>query len=87
MKSEEASKVFANFMTPLMSGMMGADTVGEQKEGGADNLTSMMTMLGSFTILRLTSLLGAGHVEVTKEQLLELNDKLNKIPYAAETLA
>ena len=88
MKSEEASKTFADFMTPLMSGMMGADTVGEQNEdGAADNLGSMMTMLGSFTILRLTSLLGAGHVEVTKEQLLELNDKLNKIPYAAETLA
>ena len=75
-------------MTPLMSGMMGADTVGEQNEdGAADNLASMMTMLGSFTILRLTNLLGAGSVQVTKEQLLELNDKLNKIPYAAETLA
>ena len=88
MKSEEATKVFTEFMKPLMSGMMGADTVGEQNEdGAADNLGSMMTMLGSFTILRLTSLLGAGHVEVTKEQLLELNDKLNKIPYAVEVLA
>ena len=47
----------------------------------------MMTMLGSFTILRLTSLLGAVSVQVTKEQLLELNDKLNKIPYAVEVLA
>jgi hypothetical protein len=27
------------------------------------------------------------HSIITKEQLLELNDKLNKIPYAAETLA
>ena len=88
MKSEEASKIFADFMTPLMSGMMGADTVGEQKEDNSENnLGAMMTMLGSFSILRLTSLLGAGHVEVTKEQLLELNDKLNKIPYAVETLA
>ena len=87
MKSEEATKVFTEFMKPLMSGMMGADTVGEQKEDGSDNLGSMMTMLGSFSILRLTSLLGAGHVEVTKEELLELNDKLNKIPYAVEVLA
>jgi len=38
-------------------------------------------MMGSFTIIRLTSLLGAGNVEVTKEQLLELNDKLNKVEF------
>ena len=36
-------------------------------------------MMGSFTVLRLTSLLGAGHVEVTKEQLLDLNEQLNKV--------
>jgi len=88
MESEEAKQIFTDFMKPLMSGMMGADTVGEQKEDNSEsNLDAMMTMLGSFTILRLTSLLGAGHVEVTKEELLELNDKLNKIPYPVETLA
>lgn len=88
MESEEAGKIFTDFMTPLMSGMMGADQVGEKKkEETENNLSSMMTMLGSFTILRLTSLLGAGHVEVTKEQLLDLNEKLNKVECSVKTLA
>ncbi len=89
MKSEEAAKTFTDFLSPLMSGMMGADQVGEEKKEGQEgaNLDSLITMMGSFTVLRLTTLLGAGHVEVTKEQLLDLNDKLNKIEYAAEVLA
>ncbi|MBQ6631295.1 MAG: glycoside hydrolase family 2 protein [Romboutsia sp.] len=89
MKSEEAAKIFTDFLSPLMSGMMGADQVGEEKKEGQEgaNLDSLITMMGSFTVLRLTTLLGAGHVEVTKEQLLDLNDKLNKIEYAAEDLA
>ena len=88
MESEEATKIFNEFINPLMSGMMGADQVGEKKkEETENNLSSMMTMLGSFTILRLTSLLGAGHVEVTKEQLLNLNEKLNKVECSVKTLA
>ena len=81
MESEEGGKIFVEFLTPLMSGMMGADTVGEEKEENKDgeNLDKMMTMLGSFTVLRLTSLLGAGHVHLTKEQLLDLNEQLNKV--------
>ena len=87
MESEEATKIFNEFINPLMSGMMGADQVGEKKkEETENNLSSMMTMLGSFTILRLTSLLGAGHVEVTKEQLLDLNEKLNKVECSVKTL-
>ena len=46
----------------------------------------MMTMMGSFTILRLSSLLGAGQVEVTKEQLLDLNAKLNKVECPVKSL-
>ena len=34
----------------------------------------------------MTSLLGAGHVEVTKEQLLDLNEKLNKIECRVKSL-
>ena len=78
MESEKAGKVFIEFMTPLMSNMMGADTVGEKNNEG-QSLDKMAKMLGSFTIIRLTTLLSAGHVEVTKEQLLDLNEQLNKI--------
>ena len=81
MESEDGSRLFGEFMSSLMSGMMGADTVGEAKEDG-NNLESMMTMLGSFTVLRLTSLMGAAQVQLTKEQLLDLNSQLNQVEKA-----
>ena len=41
----------------------------------------MMTMMNNMTMLRIISLItGMMRIEVTKEQLLELNEKLNKIP-------
>ena len=51
-----------------------------------NNVNPMMEMMGSFTILRMTSLLGAGNVEVTKEQLLDLNEKLNKVEKKVDCL-
>ena len=39
----------------------------------------MMSMLGGFTVLRLSGMLGMVGVDLTKEQLLDLNAKLNKI--------
>lgn len=70
-----------------MAGMMGADQVGEKKtDDSTNNVNPMIEMMGSFTILRMTSLLGAGHVEVTKEQLLDLNEKLNKIECRVKSL-
>lgn len=39
----------------------------------------MMKMMGGFTVLRLTGLMGAMNMEFTKEQLLELNRKLNQV--------
>ena len=73
LESEEGKKVFVEFMTPLLSGIMGA----KNKEN--TDLSPMMSMLGSYTVLRMTSLLGAAKVEMTKEQLLDLNSQLNAI--------
>ena len=40
----------------------------------------MMAMMGGFTVLRLFTLMGGMmDVKFTKEQLLEINAKLNKI--------
>ncbi len=36
-------------------------------------------MLSSFTMLRLTGMMGTANIHFTKEELLELNAKLNKI--------
>lgn len=84
-ESKEGAKVFTEFMAPLSANMMGASSVGEGKQEGS-GLDKMLKMLGSFTVLRLTSLLGAGHVEVTKEQLLDLNEKLNKVEKKVDCL-
>ena len=55
-----------------------------KKEGGFDiDMKSagsgMMEMMGGFSVLRLTSMLGMANVSFTKEELLELNRQLNKI--------
>ena len=39
----------------------------------------LMQMLGSFTVLRLTSMIGMANVSFTKEELLKMNRKLNRI--------
>ena len=44
-------------------------------EIGAD----MMQMMGGFTVLRLTGLIGMLNITFTKEELLKLNKQLNKI--------
>jgi hypothetical protein len=47
--------------------------------GGFEMNDAMMSMLGGFTILRLSGMIGTMGVNLTKEDLLELNAKLNKI--------
>ena len=39
----------------------------------------LMDMMGSFTVLRLTSMIGMANISFTKEELLKLNKKLNRI--------
>ena len=39
----------------------------------------LMQMMGGFTVLRLSSMLGMANVSFTKEELLKMNKKLNKI--------
>ena len=54
---------------------------GESKSGGftLDSIKGMMGMLGGFTVLRLTSMTGMINISFTKEELLKINAKLNKI--------
>ena len=46
---------------------------------------SMIQMIGSFTILRVSSMGGVIGIEFTKKQLLDINKKLNKIPLPRKT--
>jgi len=49
------------------------------KSMGFEMTDDMMQMMNGFTLLRLTGLMGAMDVKFTKEQLLEMNEKLNGI--------
>ena len=56
---------------------------GEKKGGGFSidrkSLKGMGQMLGGFTVLRLTSMMGMANISFTKEELLKINAQLNKI--------
>ena len=51
---------------------------GENK-GSFTVTKDLMQSIGSFTILRISSMGGMVGIEFTKEQLLDINRKLNKI--------
>jgi beta-galactosidase len=55
----------------------------EKKSGGFDvDLSSgggLMEMMGSFTVLRLTTMVSMMNISFTKEELLKMNKKLNRI--------
>ena len=55
----------------------------KKKSGGFDiDLkadSGLMQMMGGFTVLRLTSMMGMMNVSFTKEELLKMNKKLNRI--------
>ena len=74
MKSEEGAKLFMEFMKSVGSGW-GNNSTNETEE----EVKKKMKMLGAFKVLRYISLLSATNVDFTKEQLLDLNDKLNQI--------
>jgi beta-galactosidase len=52
---------------------------GDKVAGGFEMNEAMMGMLGGFTVLRLSGMIGTMGVNLTKEDLLDLNIKLNKI--------
>ncbi len=65
----------------LMGRMLGGGKKGEKKKAAGFEVTpDMMSMMGGFTALRLFTLMGGMmDVKFTKEELLSINKKLNKI--------
>ena len=73
-KSQAAMGVFGMFLMPLLP---------KTENGESAFSTDMMSMLASFTVLRLINLMGMMLTrKLTKEELLDLNAKLNAIPLA-----
>ena len=51
----------------------------ESMMAGADFGPELMQMMGSFTVLRMSTMMGAAGIKPTKEQLLGFNEALNQI--------
>ncbi len=66
-------RLFSKIMPKKKKGEGGAEAAGFKLN------KDMMQMMFGFTVLRLTSMVGMMNISFTKEQLLELNRKLNKI--------
>lgn len=85
--NDKLSDIMATEMgRTMIMGMMGQmmKGKGEGEDGakfaGFELNSGMMQMMGGFTMIRLTSLLGTAGINLNKEQLLALNAQLNKIP-------
>ena len=51
----------------------------KKKGASAGEMGNMMNLIGGLTVLRFTSMLGMRNISFTKDELLKLNSKLNKI--------
>ena len=80
LKSLRGKIWFLTLVSKLMKKMKGGKNKGEAKAAGFDiPKDGIMKMMGSFTILRLASMVGMANITFTKEDLLAMNKQLNKI--------
>ena len=81
MKTFRGKIVLGMFMMKLMKQMKKPKgEKGEGGHGGTFSLTpDMLQMVGSFTILRMSGMVGMVGITLTEKDLLDLNAKLNKI--------
>ena len=85
LRTEGSGKLWLIGMALKLKKKMSAGKKGEKKSGGFDvdlkggNGADMMQMLGGFSVLRLTGMMGMMNVSFTKEELLKMNKKLNRI--------
>ena len=80
--NDKMSDIMATMKGKLLFATMFAKMMpkkGEKMMGGFEMNDTMMGMLGGFTVLRLPGMMGMAGINLTKEQLLDLNAKLNKI--------
>ena len=68
----------AGVFKKVMKGMRG-DGKESKKAAGFELNEGMMQMMGGFTLLRMTSMMGMMNVSFTKEELLKIHKKLTRI--------
>ena len=76
----QGKMIFMGLVGKLMGGKGKDGKDGKIKAAGFEVGPEMMSMMGGFTVLRLFTLMGGMmDIKFTKEELLDLNAKLNKI--------
>ena len=73
---------FAKIGLKIKKMMTPKDGDGKAKAAGFELSEDIMQMMGGFTVLRLTSMMGMMNVSFTKEELLKMNKQLNRIKKA-----
>ena len=85
--NDKISDIMESFFGKLWFAKMGLKLKKQMSGGGKDakpagfdvKMEDMMGMLGGFTVLRLTSMVGMMNINFTKEELLKMNKQLNRI--------
>ena len=81
--NSKMSDIMATLRGKMLLGGLFLKLKGAMQSGGEaagfELSEGMMQMMGGFTLLRMTSLVSMMNVTFTKEELLDLNEKLNKI--------
>ncbi len=79
-KSPEGMKWFAEFGALVQEKMRKAEKSDSAPSvGDAMDMGGAMKMMGGFTVLRATSMMGMMNVDFTKKELLDMNARLNEI--------
>ena len=79
MKSLRGKLWFIKTMLKIKKQMSGGKKGKTEAAGFEIPTDGLMQMMGSFTVLRLTSMMGMANVNFTKEDLLKMNRQLNRI--------
>ena len=73
-------KIFLAYMTSKLMKQIKKNQTNGKNKSGFQISDGLLQLVGSFTILRISSMGGMVGLEFTKEQLLDYNKKLNRIP-------
>ena len=71
--------LFVTLARKMSGGKPQAKDKKKKKSKNPEMNSGVMNMIGNFTVLRFTGMLGMRNVTFTKEELLQINKKLNRI--------
>ena len=75
----EQGAMFVNGLFKEIMGKMSGENKEKAESAAKDGGAGLMSMMGSFTLIRLLNMIGIMGGAMTKEDMLALNAQLNKI--------